>query len=197
MKIYIVLTKTNTLLSKMISIIKNDEYTHASISLDKNLNNLYSFGRKNCYNPFVGRFVKENLNEGVFGWHECLNGLVMELNVTKQQYESAEKLLNEFILSSKIYKYNYAGLINSLFNRKSYQNDRFLCSEFVYYVLNKSKIADLNKPRNLVRPQDLLKLDCNIIFEGNLKNTKWSKRIKTGGDGSCWTIFDKIASKTI
>ena len=158
MKIYIVLTKTNTILSRMISIIKNDEYTHeythASISLDKNLNNMYSFGRKNCYNPFVG----------------------IEVNVTSEQYSSVEKLLNNFILNSSPYKYNYYGLIDSLLNRESIYNDRFLCSEFVYYVLNKSKIADFNKPRNLVRPQDLLKLNSNILFEGNLKNSKWCKQ---------------------
>ncbi|GEM_PF-3820586 len=33
-KIYIVLTKTNTLLSNIISFLKIDEYTHASLSLN-------------------------------------------------------------------------------------------------------------------------------------------------------------------
>src|SRR5690554_939767 len=77
-KIYIVLTRTNTILSRLISIIKNDEYTHASISLNKDLNYMYSFGRKNKYNPFIGRFVKENIDEGVYGWHKKLKGLVIE-----------------------------------------------------------------------------------------------------------------------
>ena len=56
--LYIVLTRTNTVMSNLIQILKNDEYTHAAISLDKELNHMYSFGRRNTYNPFVGRFKK-------------------------------------------------------------------------------------------------------------------------------------------
>ncbi len=175
-KIYIVLTKTNTVLSMIISIIKNDDYTHSSISLNKDLNDMYSFGRKKSYNPFVGRFVKENLDKGVYGWHKNLKGMILEIEVTTEQYESAVELLNEFILNSNKYKYSYIGLINSLLNKEKYYNDRFLCSEFVYYILNKIEVADLHIPRNLIRPQDFLKLDGNIIFEGNLKNSKWSKK---------------------
>lgn len=174
--IYIILTRTNTVLSNLISIIKNDEYTHASISLNKNLNTMYSFGRKYTYNPFIGCFVKENLYEGVFGFHNKLKGQVLELNATEEQYDKVVKLLDEFILNSKYLKYNYLGLINSLFNRESICEDRFLCSEFVYYILNKAGIAELNKPRNLVRPQDLLNLKSRIIFKGNLKSKKFIKK---------------------
>lgn len=175
-KIYIVLTRTNTILSRLIRFIKDDEYTHASISLDKELKQMYSFGRKYSYNPFVGCFVKENFNEGVFGRHNNLYGLVMEIKVSDEQYEKAENLINEFILNKDIYKYNYMGLINCLLNRESCNDNRFLCSEFVYYILNKSNIVNLNRFRNLVRPQDLLNIKGRLIFRGNLKNTNWSKK---------------------
>ncbi|WP_312813540.1 hypothetical protein [Sedimentibacter sp.] len=173
-KIYIVLTRTNTILSRMIGFIKDDEYTHASISLDRHLSRMYSFGRKYTYNPFVGRFVKENLNEGVYGRHDNLHGLVMEIEVTREQYRKAENLINEFILKKDLYKYNYIGLINCLLNRESCNNHRFLCSEFVYYILNKSSIANFNKSGNLVRPQELLNIKGRVVFSGNLKNTNWS-----------------------
>ena len=174
-KIYIVLTKTNTVLSRIISVIKNDDYTHSSISLNKDLDNMYSFGRKNRYNPFVGCFVTENLDKGVFGWHKNLKGMVLEIEVTNEQYERAEKLINEFILNSNKYKYSYIGLIDSLFNKEKHYNDRFLCSEFVYYILSKIEAADLQKSRNLIRPQDFLKIESKILFEGNLKKSIWSK----------------------
>ena len=48
-KIYIVLTRTNTILSRLIGFIEDDEYTHASISLDRGLSQMYSFGRKYSY----------------------------------------------------------------------------------------------------------------------------------------------------
>lgn len=168
--IYIVLTRTNTILSKFISFLKNDEYTHASISLEKSLNTMFSFGRKNVYNPLIGSFVKENLCEGVYGLHNNLHGLVIEINVTDEQYNKAEKLLNEFTCNSKSFKYNYIGLMYSLLNKEFYNDKKFLCSEFVYYILYTSKIADLKIPRNLVRPQNLLYLKGRVVYKGNLKN---------------------------
>ncbi|WP_326910998.1 hypothetical protein [Sedimentibacter sp. MB31-C6] len=176
--LYIVLTRTNTVLSRMIGLIKNDEYTHAAISLDKGLCQMYSFGRKNVYNPFVGRFVKEDINSGVYGLCKNLQGLVLEVEISKEEYEKAESLLYEFIINRNSYKYNYFGLLNSLLNKEACYNDRFLCSEFVYYILNKSGISDLGIPRNLVRPQDLLNLNSKVVYKGNLKNVKWSRKIE-------------------
>ena len=52
--IYIVLTKTNTALSRVIGVVTSDPYTHASISMDKNWT-LYilfpDFSRKSPYLP--------------------------------------------------------------------------------------------------------------------------------------------------
>ena len=169
-RIYIVLTRTNTILSRLIGIIKNDEYTHASISLNKDLEVMYSFGRKNKLNPFVGCFVKENLNEGVFEMHKNLKGLVIELEVTIKQYNKINELLNEFITNSNSYKYNYFGLIYNLLNIEACRSDRFLCSEFVYYLISESGVVNLNKPRNLIRPQDFLMLNSKILYKGNLKS---------------------------
>ncbi|NLL30406.1 MAG: hypothetical protein GX258_05050, partial [Clostridiales bacterium] len=70
--LYIVLTRTNTVISNLIHIVTNDQYTHAAISLDKELNNMYSFARRNTYNPFVGRFRREDINEGVYKFNENL-----------------------------------------------------------------------------------------------------------------------------
>ena len=168
--LYIVLTRTETVLSRLIGFVTNDEYTHAAISLDKGLCQMYSFGRKKVYNPFVGRFIKENLNEGIYGLSEDLQGIIIEIDVTEKQYSNAEKLLNNFIANSKCYKYNYRGLLDGLLNNEACYSDRFLCSEFVYYILNKSGIADFNISRNLVRPESFLDLNGKILYKGNLKN---------------------------
>lgn len=61
-KIYIVLTYTGTILSKIIRIYTRAEFCHVSLSLDKRLNKMYSFGRLNPYNPFIGGFVHEGIN---------------------------------------------------------------------------------------------------------------------------------------
>ena len=172
--LYIVLTRTNTTMSKLIQIFKNDEYTHAAISLDKNLDQMYSFGRKHIFNPFVGRFKKEKLDEGIYKISRTVPGVIIELQVSKQQYEDAKELLEQFISNSNLYKYNYMGLLCCLFNKSVCYDYRFLCSEFVYYILKESGIVDLKKSRNLVRPENLLDIEGKIIYKGDLKKIKFS-----------------------
>ncbi|MBS4538375.1 hypothetical protein GOQ27_07855 [Clostridium sp. D2Q-11] len=176
--LYIVLSRPNTAVSKMIKLIKNDQFTHASISLDKDIEYMYSFGRRNTYNPFIGRFKQEDINEGIYRFHRDVPGLVMEVETTKEQYERAKILLDHFILNSDSYKYNYKGLIYNLLNKPVCKDDRFLCSEFVYYILNESYIADLKVSRNLVRPQNLLNIEGEIIYEGNLKQIRFPHQVK-------------------
>lgn len=176
--LYIVLTRTNTALSRLIQLFKRDKYTHASISLDRELDYMYSFGRKKTYNPFIGAFRQENINQGVYKYCKTLPGVIMELEVSEDQYKDANVLLDNFIYNSDMYKYNYKGLFQGLFNKTGYYDDRFLCSEFVYYILNESGIIDFNIARNLVRPETLLDLESNIIYNGNIKEMKlWNNNI--------------------
>jgi len=168
--LYIVLTRPKTVISKLIQLFKKDEYTHASISLNKGLDEMYSFARKYTHNPFIGIFKRENINKGLYKVHKVLPGLIMEVEVSKEQYEKVQELIESFIANSQRYKYNYKGLLYSVFNKEAANNDyRFMCSEFVYYLLKESQITDFHIPRNLVRPQSLLNIRNRIIFKGNLK----------------------------
>lgn len=167
--LYIVLTRTNTVTSRLIHIIKHDKYTHAAISLDKNLKNMYSFARKHTFNPFIGGFKKENINEGIYKLSRTVPSVIIEIKVSKEQYRKAQEILEQFISNSNFYKYNYIGLLHNLLNKSECYKNRFLCSEFVYYILNESDIVDLHKSRNLVRPINLLDLEGKIIYKGDLK----------------------------
>ena len=51
--IYILLTKTSSVFSRIIALFMGDKYTHSAISLDKNLDKMYSFGRKRINNPLL------------------------------------------------------------------------------------------------------------------------------------------------
>ncbi len=174
--LYVVLTRTNTVISKVVQLVKKDEYTHAAISLDEELNYMYSFGRKYSYYPFIGRFKQEDINKGLYKIHRNLPIIIMEVEVSKQQYENAKQLLDHFISNSNQYKYNYWGLLHSLMNKSAFYDNRFLCSEFVYYILKESGIIDLKIPRNLVRPQSLLNLEGRIIYQGSIKNLQDQNR---------------------
>ena len=64
--IYILLTRSGTLLSKLVYAVTGASYTHASMAFDEELNCLYSSTRKNGYTMFPAGPSKEYLNRGVF-----------------------------------------------------------------------------------------------------------------------------------
>lgn len=167
-QIYVILTRTNTILSNLIGFFSKSKYTHASLSLDKNLNSMFSFGRRQTFNPFIGCFRRECLDEGIYALHKELPGIVIELTVTDEEYKLVSEIIGNFVTNSDNYKYNYIGLLNSFFCIETNFEDRFLCSEFVYYVLYKSKLCDLGIPGNLIKPQDLLKIKGKVLYEGDL-----------------------------
>lgn len=173
--IYIVLTRTNTIISRLIQMIRKDEYTHAAISLDEELSQMYSFGRKYCYNPFVGGFNREDVNKGVYKVHKQVPCVILQIEVSRNQYENARIITEHFKANKGMYKYNYIGLIYSLLQIERYSNVRFLCSEFVYHVLKESGIVELKISRNLIRPQNLLDIESKIIYKGDLKIFRYEK----------------------
>src|SRR6056297_242697 len=176
--IYVILTRTKTLLSRLIQLVKKDMYTHAAISLDKDLTKMYSFGRKYTYLPFMGCLGIETIESGIYKKHKNLPGVILEIKVNDWQYEKARMILNSFISDSKRYKFHYAGLIDHILQREVKLENKFLCSDFIYYVLKSCGILNLNTPENLVRPQNIfLGLRHKIIYEGDLK--KFQSNIDT------------------
>lgn len=176
--VYVALMRTQTLVSKSIKLVTNDEFTHSSISLDKNLESMYSFGRPFPHTPLFARFIEEKFHKGLLGTYEDLPGIIIELEVTDIQYAIIKEMLEHFVSNSSSYKYNYVGMLYNYINKEFIIENRFLCSEFVYYVLNESKVLDFSKPRNLVRPVDFLVLEKNIIFKGNLKELQSEKTVR-------------------
>ena len=65
-KIYIVITFTGTILSRLVRLITRKKYCHASISLDEKLENMYSFGRKNPYLLLPAGFIHEYKDKGTY-----------------------------------------------------------------------------------------------------------------------------------
>ena len=65
--IYVLLSRTHTTPARLIRFFTREPYSHASIALDIELNQLYSFARKHIHNPFDCGFIEENIETGIFG----------------------------------------------------------------------------------------------------------------------------------
>lgn len=167
-KIYIVLTYTGTLLAKIVKLYTKKEYSHVSISLDRKLNHMYSFGRINSYIPFIGGFVKESPYFGTFKRFKKTKTIIYSMEVNEEQFQNVINLINEFNNNKKSYRFNVLGLIGVMIHCKVKREKYFYCAEFVKYVLEESKL-EVNLP-DIIKPEDFRNLNgINVIYKGVLK----------------------------
>ena len=166
-KIYIILASSPTYLSRIIKAYTKDEYSHSSISLDKELNEMYSFGRLNAYNPFFGGFTQESVEFGTFKRFKKSNVEIYSLAVTESQYKKIKRTIERVERNKEDYSFNVIGLFAVAFNKKIEQKNHFYCAEFVKYVLENSKI-DTGLP-NLIRPENFRYMEgLNLEYTGRL-----------------------------
>ena len=166
MEVYIILTDTGTLFTRLIKVFTKSSLNHASISFTKELDTTYSFGRKKANNPFIGGFVKENMNGTLFENATCS---IFSCTVSKSEYDQMLEFVKQVETHQENYKYNLIGLFGVLFNRKIKRNRAYFCSEFVATTLNNGGISITSKPECLVKPNDLVECDYfHSIYEGRL-----------------------------
>ena len=166
-KIYIVLTYTGTPLARIIKLYTKKEYSHVSISLDKKLTKMYSFGRVNPYIPFIGGLVKESPKYGTFKRFKNTITKIYSFDVSDSDYYFIKKTINKMYSKKGNYSFNLLGLIAVLLNKKVSRENSFYCAEFVKYVLEHSNL-NLNLP-NIPKPDDFRNLDGMLeIYTGKL-----------------------------
>ena len=167
--VYVVISRSKSVLSGAIMALTGDRYTHAALALDKELEFMYSFGRRRISNPFVGCFKRERLDDRFYTRHTRLPGVVFEIPVGQKQFQGVLDDIKVFLDDKDSYGFNVWGMITANFRKKETERGKkFFCSEFVYYVLRKNGLCDLGMPRSAVRPQHLLMIDYPAIFEGDL-----------------------------
>lgn len=172
--IYIVLTHTGTILSKIIKSYTKDEFSHSSISLDVELNEMYSFGRLRPYNTFVGGFVHESIHQGTFKRFYKTKAKIYCLMITEEQYEKIESIIQEMKIHKEEYKFNLLGLFAAGFHKRIGKDDSFYCAEFVKYLLDKAGV-ETNLPK-VVKPEDFKQIEgLEEIYSGLLRKYSISK----------------------
>ncbi len=170
-EVYVVLTRLNTLPAKIIGKYTKDRFTHASISFDRNLKTMYSFGRLVKWNPLYGGFVKENIRKGLYGDNQNTLMKVLAISVSDEVYDRLEKEVVEY--GKKGYKYNFLGLINFIFDTTFSFRRHMFCSEFVATVLMNNDLFASRKLPCQIKPNDFSKEgNFKLVYQGAINNYK-------------------------
>ncbi|MDD3417620.1 MAG: hypothetical protein PHY47_27135 [Lachnospiraceae bacterium] len=168
-KLYIVLTKSETILSKLVHLVTADIYTHASLAFEADMDTLYSSSRKNGYTLFPAGPCKEHLHSGYFKRHSHIPCAIYELQVSDEVYENAKAEVNRIMTCADRYHFNILGLMLCQLGIPYRRNHYFFCSQFVGEILHRSKAVALPKDTSLMKPSDYMCLpELFCKFKGYL-----------------------------
>ncbi len=167
-QIYLILTHTGTIPSKIIRRYTKAPFSHVSIALDKELNEMYSFGRLNPYNFIIAGFVHEGINFGTFKRFKETETNIYSLDIKDGQYEKIKQIIYNMKNSNIRYKFNNIGLIAVAFHKRVQRKNHFYCAEFLKYLFEEAKIEN-NLP-DIVRPEDFMNIKgLKLIYSGKLR----------------------------
>lgn len=167
--VYILLTDTGSLFTRVIKQVTRNPYNHVSISFEEDLHILYSFGRRQPNNPFFGGFVEESIYSGTFKRFENTTCMVLKFTVEDDEYNLLKSNVKKFVSNMDGYNYNLIGLIGAAFNIKVPRRNSYFCSEFVAELMYRSNLNYWDRPSHLIRPFDFGESDkFEIIYEGLL-----------------------------
>ncbi len=169
--IYILLTRSTTLLSNMVYLVTADQYTHVSISFDESLQPMYSSSRKNGNTMFPAGPCAEHFHRGYYKKHPCIPCALYELEVSDEVYATAKSEVEQIMNHSDEYSFNIIGLFLCHLNIPSRRRRHYFCSQFVGEILYRSKALELPKDTSLMRPSDYMCLP-NLVcrYRGQLSD---------------------------
>lgn len=169
--VYVVLSGTDTVLGRIIQKKLGVSYNHCSISLDEDLERIYSFGRKTYWHVFSSGFVKESKSSGFYKRFGSTRIIVLKIPVTKKQWTRIKRRIATFKAEQDLYRYSLIGLIYCDLGIDIKRKNKYFCSQFVTEVLNSSGLNLFDRPETLIRPHDYLNLtEPKIIYCGQIRN---------------------------
>ncbi len=169
-RIYVVISQTGTILSRFLKLVTRAPYNHVSLALSRDLQTMYSFGRVNPYNPFLGGFVRESPSYGTFKRFSQTTVMVLEISVSAEAYERIRHRLDEMLAEQERYHYNYIGLGLAAFHIRWQQKYRYYCSEFVKDILQSCRVTGADRLHRIPQPIHFLKLPYTCIYTGKLSD---------------------------
>ena len=167
--VYVLLTRSQTALSRVIHALTGDRYTHASVAFDDGLKTLCSFARRHPALPLPAGLVQEALDGGYYDSHRYISCALYALPVGEDAWRDVRRRAEEMLSHRRAYRYSVRGLAMCRLGVAETRPGKYFCSQFVGELLRESGAARLPKPPALMRPQDLAELPgANCLYRGRL-----------------------------
>lgn len=166
--IYILLTDTNSSFSKLEKWFLDTNFSHASISFNSKLQDIYAFNDDG--------FVREDIKKSELLYNADYS--IYRLDLTKSEWMKAVQAMKEFLDNPQKFKYSDAGLVRLVLGRPKEYDHKFFCSEFVAHIINAVDPKYMNyEHRSMVSPEDLSRnRNFKLIEKGKKLGQKYPKK---------------------
>jgi hypothetical protein len=169
-QLYIALIDTPGLFASIIRKTIGIPYIHVAISMDAELTQAYSFGRRNPAIPFFAGFEKE-ISAKIVDVFPSARYRIISLPCTTAQKRDINAKLTNCYKKRLHYHYNVIGLPFILLNIPFSLKHHHTCTSFISKLLTEHGISLFDKHFSLVNPRDFYELtNTTLIYEGTLAN---------------------------
>ena len=171
--IYILLLHTNTIPARIVKLFTRYKYSHVAISLEKDCNTIYSFGRRKVHSIIGGGLSVEKKDGEFFKYFNKTICEIYELEITNEQYNIIKENIKNMEENINNYKYDFLGTFFRYFGIHIRRKNKFVCSFFVGELLEKSGAYKFNKKTCMLKPIDFENLNnSKRIYSGLFKEYK-------------------------
>lgn len=187
-KLYIALVDTPGIFAGIIRKVIKINYIHVVLSLDENLDEAYSVGRRNPFIPYFSGFEKEDVYK-INRAFPTARYKIYSINCTKEQKEKVAQKLEECYHNRFHYHYCIIGLPFLLVGKAFYQRNHYTCSSFTGRILQENGILSFSQHFSLITPRDFYEYQPqNVIFEGSLGELCDRKTKSLQHVGKAWLL---------
>ncbi len=172
--VYLLLSRSRTLLSRAVYLMTGDAYTHISIAFDAELSTLCSMARYDARFPLPAGLVRESPEEGYFGAHPDVRCALLKLDVPDEAYDRARARLETMLREQEetgrgAWRYSVLGLFACRLGVAWTRPGRMFCSQFVGMLLRESGALAPEREPSLMHPQDFFALPgARLCFRGRM-----------------------------
>ena len=185
--VYITLHEGKSAFSQAIKTVTKSIYSHAAISFDTELKEMYSYGIEGS-NKLNGGLIKEYIKDKDPDRHMAVFAIFLK----KKDWQKLWDTVDDFVKNANKTSYSFINLIIShIFHIPMDMDMKMVCSQFVDKVLKMTDIDISHKNSSLVNPSDFEKFakenkKIYILFNDFVKNYR-PARIKA--------VVNRLATK--